>query len=114
MVVTGPVKGPASFRDLVGKLDVLTVECDKCDRFRRYYLDRLIERYGIDGKRFARFDASIAHSLREIADRPNDASVGSPGSLRDLLRAGHEELSLEALGQPDVLMPSRQLRYSRG
>jgi hypothetical protein len=52
VVVTCPVKGPSSFRDLVGKLDVLTVECDKCDSFSRYHLDRLIERYRIDGKRF--------------------------------------------------------------
>jgi len=33
-------------------LDVLTVECDKCGRFGRYHIDRLIERYGIDAKLF--------------------------------------------------------------
>jgi hypothetical protein len=36
------------FRDLVGKLDVLNVECDKCGRRGRYHLYRLIERYGIE------------------------------------------------------------------
>jgi hypothetical protein len=34
------------FRDLVGKLDVLIVECDKCGLRGRYHLYRLIERYG--------------------------------------------------------------------
>jgi len=42
------------FRDLVGKLDVLNVECDKCGRRGRYRLDRLIERYGVDAKLFER------------------------------------------------------------
>ena len=40
------------FRDIVGKLDVLRVECDKCGRRGSYPLDRLIERYGIDAKLF--------------------------------------------------------------
>jgi len=38
--------------DIVGKLDVLNVECDKCGRRGRYHLHRLIERYGIDTKLF--------------------------------------------------------------
>ena len=40
------------FRDIVGKLDVLNVECDKCGRRGLYHFDRLIERYGIDAKLF--------------------------------------------------------------
>jgi hypothetical protein len=40
------------FRDLVGKFDVLRVECDKCGRRGRYRLDRLIEQYGLDAKLF--------------------------------------------------------------
>ena len=47
-----PREGAIIFYDIVGKLDVLTVECDKCGRFGRYYVDRLIERYGIDAKLF--------------------------------------------------------------
>jgi DNA polymerase III epsilon subunit-like protein len=47
-----PREGAIIFRDLVGKLDVLYVECEKCGRFGRYHLDRLIERYGIDAKLF--------------------------------------------------------------
>jgi len=38
--------------DIVGKLDVLNVECDKCGRRGRYHLHRLIERYGIDTQLF--------------------------------------------------------------
>jgi hypothetical protein len=43
-----PREGAIIFRDLVGKLDVLNIECDKCGRRGRYRLDRLIERYGLD------------------------------------------------------------------
>ena len=46
-----PRDGAIIFRDIVGKLDMLRVECDKCGR-RGYPLDRLIERYGIDAKLF--------------------------------------------------------------
>jgi hypothetical protein len=46
--------GAIIFRDLVGKLDALTVECDKCGRRGRYNLHRLIERYDIDAKLFER------------------------------------------------------------
>ena len=41
-----PRDGVIIFRDIVGKLDVLRVECDKCGRRGSYPLDRLIERYG--------------------------------------------------------------------
>jgi hypothetical protein len=37
-----PRDGAIIFRDLVGKLDVLNVECDKCGRRGRYHLRRLI------------------------------------------------------------------------
>jgi hypothetical protein len=36
----------------LAKLDVLKVECDKCGRFGRYHVERLIERDGIDAKLF--------------------------------------------------------------
>jgi hypothetical protein len=47
-----PREGAIIFRDLVGRLDVLNVECAKCVRLGRYRLDRLIEKYGIDAKLF--------------------------------------------------------------
>jgi hypothetical protein len=43
-----PRDGAIIFRDLVGNLGVLNVECDKCGRRGRYHLYRLIERYGIE------------------------------------------------------------------
>jgi len=47
-----PRDGAIIFRDLVGKLDVLNVECDKCGRRGWYHFHRLIERYGVDAKLF--------------------------------------------------------------
>jgi hypothetical protein len=44
-----PRDGAIIFGDLIGKLDVLRVACDKCDRKGRYAVARLIEqrtRYG--------------------------------------------------------------------
>jgi hypothetical protein len=37
-----------TFGDLLGKLDVLRVECSKCGRFGRYPIGRLIEKRGRD------------------------------------------------------------------
>jgi hypothetical protein len=47
-----PRDGAITFRDIVGKLDVITVQCDQCGRFGRYHVERLIERYGIDANLF--------------------------------------------------------------
>jgi hypothetical protein len=44
--------GAIIFRDLVGKLEVLHLVCDKCGRHGRHRLDRLIAQYGIDAKLF--------------------------------------------------------------
>jgi hypothetical protein len=49
---TGSPRTGAIFRELLGKLEPLDVEYDKCGRDARYGLDRLTERYGIDGKLF--------------------------------------------------------------
>jgi hypothetical protein len=37
------------FGDIAGKLDVLRVECTKCDRKGRYHVRKLIEKYGRRG-----------------------------------------------------------------
>jgi hypothetical protein len=37
-----PRDGAIIFRDIVDKLDVITVQCDKCGRFGLYHVDRLI------------------------------------------------------------------------
>jgi hypothetical protein len=61
-----PREGAIIFRDIVGKLDVLRVECDK------YHLDRLIERYGIDAKLFDWSDEITANRPRKQAANVND------------------------------------------
>jgi len=65
-----PREGAIIFRDLVGKLDVLNVECPKCGRRGRYHLDRLIERCGVDAKLFECSDEITADCPRKHADGP--------------------------------------------
>ena len=65
-----PREGAIIFRDLVGKLEVLNVECDKCGRRGRYHLHRLIERYGIDAKLFDWSDEITADCPRKQANNP--------------------------------------------
>jgi hypothetical protein len=64
-----PRDGAIIFRDLVGKLGVLRIECDKCGRRGQYPLHRLIARYGIDAKLF---DEITADCPRKQARNLND------------------------------------------
>jgi hypothetical protein len=64
-----PARRPAgaiNFGDIVRKLDVPRVECDKCGRAGRYRVDRRIERYGIDAKLFDWSDEITAESPRHV------------------------------------------------
>jgi hypothetical protein len=45
-----PREGSLVFGDLIGKLDLLHVVCDKCGRQGRYKVARLIEQFGADAK----------------------------------------------------------------
>jgi hypothetical protein len=45
-----PSDGAITFGDLIGKLDVLLVACDKCGRKGRYALARLIEQRGPEAR----------------------------------------------------------------
>ncbi len=45
-----PRDGAIIFSDLIAKLDVLYVHCDKCSRTGRYRVQHLIEEYGRDTK----------------------------------------------------------------
>jgi hypothetical protein len=67
-----PRDGTIIFRDMVGKLDVLNVECEKCGRKGRYHVHRLIERYGIDAKLFDWSDEITADCPRKQARNLND------------------------------------------
>jgi len=70
----GLLKAPRRrlFCDLVGKPDILNVECDTCGRRGRYRLDRLIERYGGDAKLFDWSDEITADCRRKQAMNLND------------------------------------------
>jgi len=48
-----PRDGAIIFSDLIGKLDMLRIECSKCGCSGRYRLADLIMRYGCDKKVFA-------------------------------------------------------------
>ena len=60
-----PCDGAITFRDLVGKIGVLKIECEKCGRRRRYRLHRLIACYGIDAKLFEWSDEIAANCPRK-------------------------------------------------
>ena len=67
-----PREGAIIFRDIVGKLDVLRIDCDKCGRRGRYRVDRLVKKYGIDAKLFAWSDEVTADCPRKIAKNLSD------------------------------------------
>jgi hypothetical protein len=92
-----PRDGAIIFRDVVGKLDVLNVQCDKCGRRGRYHLDRLIERYGIDAKLFDWSDEVTADCPRASArlERPVRRSV--PRSVEGGVREATHRASFVAL-----------------
>jgi hypothetical protein len=58
-----------TLRDLIGKLQMLRVECNKCDRHGQYYVDQLFVRLGPDAKL-----TDCLHKL--TADCPRKRSSG--------------------------------------
>jgi hypothetical protein len=50
------------FGNIEGKLDVLRVECTKCDRKGRYHVHKLIEKYGRSGNMMRRKLGGLALS----------------------------------------------------
>jgi hypothetical protein len=62
-----PRDGAIIFRNLVGKLDTIRVECEKCGRSGSYRLDRLFSRYGLDTKLFEWMDELTADCPRKQA-----------------------------------------------
>ena len=62
---------------LLGRQDVLNVECDKCGRRGPYHVHRLIERYGIDAKLFEWSDEVTVDCRRKRARNLNDQCGGA-------------------------------------
>jgi hypothetical protein len=78
-----PREGAIIFRDLVGKLEVLNIECEKCGRRGRYRLERLIAKYGIDAKLFDWSDEITADCPRKQAKNLSDmCGAGCPDLSR--------------------------------
>jgi hypothetical protein len=67
-----PRDGAIIFGDLVGKLDMVRVECPKCGRAGRYRLADLITRCGRDAKIFAFTDELTADCDRRREHRDSD------------------------------------------
>jgi hypothetical protein len=61
-----------TFNDLIGKLDVLRVSCEKCGREGSYPLNGLIDRRGRDGKVIDWLDEVTAECPNKIAHDTND------------------------------------------
>ena len=77
-----PREGAIIFSDLIGKLDVVRIECAKCGRSGRYRLADLITRYGRDEKLFAFTNDVTANCTRKHARSDSDHgpfhSLGRP------------------------------------
>ena len=66
-----PRDGAIIFSDLIGKLDMLRVSCEKCRRDGCYGLNRLIEKRGRD-KLIDWLDELTAECPKKIAHNMND------------------------------------------
>jgi hypothetical protein len=67
-----PRDGAIIFNDLIGKLDVLRIECPKCGRAGQYRLADLIMRYGRNEKLFAFMDDVASTCTRRQARSDSD------------------------------------------
>ncbi|MGC2336965.1 MAG: hypothetical protein WA625_14485 [Pseudolabrys sp.] len=67
-----PRDGATIFSDLTGKLEVLQVTCEKCERDGRYILARLIRNRGRDAKLIDWLDELTAECPKKIARNMND------------------------------------------
>jgi hypothetical protein len=67
-----PRDGAIILSDLIGKLDVLRVACDKCGRDGCYGLSRLIDKRGRDSKVTDWLDDLTAECPKKIASNTSD------------------------------------------
>ena len=72
MIVAMPRDGATIFSDLIGKLDVLRVSCDKCGRDGCYGLGRLIKKRGRDAMLIDWLDELTAECPKRFAHNMND------------------------------------------
>jgi hypothetical protein len=67
-----PRDGAITFSDLIGKVDMLRVQCEKCGRMGQYSVRRLIERQGRDAKVIDWKDGLVADCPRKIKGNISD------------------------------------------
>ena len=72
MIVAMPRDSAIIFSDLIGKLDVLRVSCNKCGRDGCYGLHRLIKKRGREAKLIDWHDELTAECPKKIAHNMND------------------------------------------
>jgi hypothetical protein len=72
MIAPMPRDGAIIFSDLIGKLEVLQIACEKCERDGRYILARLICNCGRDAKLVEWLDELTAECPKKIALNMND------------------------------------------
>ncbi len=80
-----PRDGPIIFGDLIGKLDVLRIECAKCGGAGQYDLDKLVEKYGPGAKLFQWSDELTADCPRKLVGNTNDPSDGRCPDLSNVV-----------------------------
>ena len=89
-----PRDGATIFSDLIGKLDMLRVACDKCGRDCRYGLHRLIEKRGRDGKVIDWLGELTADCAKKSARNMNDPCGAkcpqfAEGAVKPMLLVGN-------------------------
>ena len=73
-----PREGAIFFSDLIGKFDMLRVECPKCGRLGRYRLPLLVGQYGRNEKVFAFLDEIAADCPRNLKPDYDPCAVQCP------------------------------------
>jgi hypothetical protein len=119
----GVWNGAITFSDLIGKLDVLVVECEKCGRRGRYAVRRLIETQGHDGKVIDWKDGITGDCPRKVSGNYSDQCAARCPDLAKVLYSRWQRpsrlggLSSSAASGPSIsgssLRPTPKLRSAR-
>ena len=96
-----PRDGATTFSDLIGKLDVLRVTCDKCGRSGRYNVKRLIETRGGDAKLIDWVDEIAADCPKRTSVNCDQCRARCPDLPRVLTAALSLRLSLPINARAD-------------
>src|SRR5450830_1465462 len=87
-----PRDGAIIFGDLIGKLDMLHVTCDKCGRKGRYAVPRLIEQRGRDAKVNGRRRPRYSPHLAQTHGRGADTAFGTKTVAENYIASSDRQL----------------------